>query len=375
MSDRVLCSYKNECSGCQFLDLSYGEQKNLKVQELKDLLEKFSLPFQGEIQFHSADVAHLRDRLDFSLLNGNLGLYHKEHRDIVDLDICAQLSPALQEWLTEFRRLSWPLEKASFRLRVGPQGQRGAWLDMANIDVKKILDEKSLLQKLQQNSFVEIGQRRKVPALLNDQYKLQDPELQVWFQTWMGEYPVDLYCHVASFTQPSLRANKLIASTISRWTKSNAGARVIEFGSGIGNLTFPALTYAESVTACEIDELSLQGLAKTLEFLPESLKHKKEKLKIHRGDFQKKLTQDFSEFDVIMANPPRSGLQNFLRPLEELSNEKRPREFIYMSCFPESMVEDMQVLDRCGYKIQELIILDQFPQTKHYEVLTLLQRK
>ena len=375
MSDRVLCSYKNECSGCQFLDLSYGEQKNLKVQELKDLLEKFSLPFQGEIQFHSADVAHLRDRLDFSLLNGNLGLYHKEHRDIVDLDICAELSPALQEWLTEFRRLSWPLEKASFRLRVGPQGQRGAWLDMANIDVKKILDEKSLLQKLQQNSFVEIGQRRKVPALLNDQYKLQDPELHVWFQTWMEEDPVDLYCHVASFTQPSLRANKLIASTISRWTKSNAGARVIEFGSGIGNLTFPALTYADSVTACEIDELSLQGLTKTLEFLPESMKHKKEKLKIHRGDFQKKLTQDFSEFDVIMANPPRSGLQNFLRPLEELSSEKRPREFIYMSCFPESMVEDMQVLDRCGYKIKELIILDQFPQTKHYEVLTLLQRK
>lgn len=373
--DLIPCPYKNLCSGCQYLDFPYDQQIILKIQELHHLLKENSLDFSGEIQFVSAGASHLRDRLDFSWSQERLGLYQKDSRDLVDIETCAQLSPELQKWLSEFRRFKWPVEKASFRLRVNQYGERGVWIDMANIDIKNLLNERSLLQELQDLSFVEIGQRRKVPTLKEGQYKLQDPELNVWFQTWMGTEAVDLYCHVASFTQPSLQANKKIADLISTWVKTNTQGRIIEFGSGIGNLSFPALTYAESLTACEIDQLSLEGLQKTLDHLPVSLKHKKELLQIHRGDFQKKLTQDFSQFDLIMANPPRSGLMNFLNPLEELTKEKRPESFIYMSCFPESMARDMAVLYRCGYKIKELVIVDQFPQTRHYEVLFLLQRE
>ncbi|WP_374030179.1 RNA methyltransferase [Bdellovibrio bacteriovorus] len=317
----------------------------------------------------------MRDRLDFSLEDGRLGLYRKDRREIIDLPECAQLSPALQNWLTEFRQIRWPFKKGSFRLRVGPQGQKGLWIDLANVDIKALLDEQAILHRLQESAFVEIGQRRKVPAWTGTEFKLRDPELHVWFQTWMKERAISLYCQVASFTQPSLHANKIICDVITRWVESFPQARMIEFGSGIGNLTLPALVAADSVVACEIDELSLQGLQKTLEMLPGDLQSLRDKLTIHRGDFQKKLTKDFSEFDGVLANPPRSGLMNFLNPLESLSADQRPPFFIYMSCFPESMVKDMERLQACGYSIEEVFIVDQFPQTAHYEVLTLLQRK
>ncbi|XGC79380.1 RNA methyltransferase [Bdellovibrio bacteriovorus] len=330
---------------------------------------------QSEIGFLSAGASHLRDRLDFTLEEGRLGLFHKAHRAIVDIKECAQLSSALQSWLTEFRQIQFPFKKGSVRLRVGPSGERGVWLDFANIDIKTLLDEKTILQKLMDGAFVEIGQRRKVPYWNGQEFKLKDPELHPWFQTWVKDQSVHLHCQVASFTQPSLQANKVICDVIGTWIENFNGARVIEFGSGIGNLTIPAAAASKSLLACEIDDLSLQGLQRTLDCLPGELSDLKDKVKIHRGDFQKKLTQDFSQFDGVLANPPRSGLMNFLNPLEQLQTSERPKFFIYMSCFPESMITDMKRLVTCGYEIKELVIVDQFPQTNHYEVLGLLQRK
>lgn len=372
---KVPCPYEALCSGCQFLNLDYGTQSDRKAAELLELLRGSNLPYEKPLNFLSAGPAYLRDRLDFSLENNRLGLYRKDKREVLDLDVCAQLSPSLQEWLSEFRKIRWPFEKGSIRLRTSPQGQKGVWLDFANIDIKALLEEKTILQTLQKTAFVEIGQRRKVPVWTGSEFKLRDPELHVWFQTWLDNQAVDLYCQVASFTQPSLTANKIICEVINTWVGSFPQARLLEFGSGIGNLTLPALAAAQSLLACEIDELSLQGLQKTLEQLPPSLQHLREKIQIHRGDFQKKLKNDFSHFDGVLANPPRSGLMNFLSPLEELSFEQRPPFFIYMSCFPESMVQDFVRLKNCGYEIAELAIVDQFPQTRHYEVLGLLQRK
>ena len=372
-SIRISCPYK-DCSGCNYLHLSYGEQISLKKSQLEELLSRKGLEFPS-IEILSAGAAHLRDRLDFSLQGGRLGLYGKDTHDIVDISVCAQLSPELQAWLEEFRCYQWPVEKGSIRLRMGPSGEKGVWLDFANIDIKKILDEATLLRRLQKVAFVEIGQRRKVPVWSESGYKLQDPELNVWFQTWMNDQPVNLYCHVASFTQPSLKANTLIAEKISAWVNQYPDARVIEFGSGIGNLTMPALAAASSVVACEIDALSLEGLEKSVSMLPANLKEHADKLTIHRGDFQKKILKDFSEFDGILANPPRSGLMGFLDPLLELQENQRPQFFIYMSCFPESMAVDLAKLKLCGYVMKECALLDQFPQSTHYEVLTLLERK
>lgn len=369
------CLYSESCSGCQYLGVPYGKQTDSKKEQLSGLFAQAGLFLSQEIQVFSAGSDHLRDRLDFSLEEGRLGLYRKDRREVLDIEVCSQLSPTLQEWLTEFRNIRWPFKKGSIRLRVGPRGEKGVWLDFANVDIKTLLDERSILQSLQQKAFVEIGQRRKVPVWIGNEFKLRDPELHVWFQTWMSERPVDLYCQVASFTQPSLKANKIICDVINHWIQSFPKSRIIEFGSGIGNLTLPALAAAESLLACEIDELSLQGLQKTLENLPADLQPLRHKIQIHRGDFQKKLTQDFSQFDGVLANPPRSGLMNFLNPLESLSLEQRPPFFIYMSCFPETMAKDLVRLRGCGYELREICIVDQFPQTVHYEVLGLLQRK
>jgi 23S rRNA (uracil1939-C5)-methyltransferase len=65
----------------------------------------------------------------------------------------------------------------------------------------------------------------------------------------------------------------------------------------------------------------------------------------------------------------------FLDPLSKTDKRQRPKFFIYMSCFPDSLAYDIERLQSYGYDTKNLTIIDQFPQTKHYEVLALLQRK
>lgn len=374
---KVACSFQQSCSGCQYLELSYEEQVKLKLDQLRNILLDKNIQSPETIEFLSAGPEGLRDRLDFSFESGSLGLYRKDTREVLDLPYCKQLSPQLQEWLTQARKIHWPFKKGSLRLRVGPEGQKGVWLDLANLDVKSLLEEKQLLLGLMDEAFVEIGQRRKTPTLVGSQIKLKDPEHRIWFQTWTKNIPVNLYCQVASFTQPSLQANKLICSKLDEWISEFPHSRIIEFGSGIGNLTFPVAGSAHSILACEIDRLSLEGLKKSIEELPEELHYLKNKISIYAGDFQKKLgqEQDFSQFDGVLANPPRSGLMGFLDPLVDASNLTKPKFFIYMSCFPETLALDLKRLQQSGYHLEKVSLVDQFPQTKHYEVLALLQRK
>ncbi len=370
LQETISCPHASSCGGCDYIGKSYTDQASIKVADLQMILKNKNINHPS-IQFASAGTNSLRDRLDFTLIDDHLGLFSRDSKQIIDIPICQQLSPSLQNWLTEFRKIKWPLTKASFRLRVNQNGDKGLWIDAANTDIKMLLDEKNIILDLQKICFIEIGQRRKVPHLIDGVLKLRDPEHHVWFQTTCGDRIIDLHCQVASFTQPSLQANQILGDIIQTWVSKINHARVLEFGSGIGNLSFPALAKAQSLTACEVDELALEGFRKSLERLPKELSNK---VAIHRGDFQKKLTENFKDYDLVLANPPRSGLQNFLSPLFTLPKEQRPEYFIYMSCFPESFAIDAEKLNIADYQIQDIYIVDQFPQSKHYEVLALFKR-
>lgn len=375
MKTETLCRYQDKCSGCQYLEISLQEQHQLKKQHLRGLLQKALIPFSGPLELSSPAPFGLRDRIDVVFERGALGLYEKQTRQILDIEKCPQLSPELQSWLTEVRRVRWPLQKGSLRLRIGPQGQKGLWLDFANVDIKHLLEEKNLLQELLSKAVVEIGQRRKILNRVGDTLKLRDPEPQVWFQSRIAGEPVDLYCSVGSFTQTGFKANEALTSLIEEWLDQVGAKHILEFGSGIGNLSFPALGKNRFLTACEIDKGALAGFQKSLEMVSQrpGFRDLRERVRVLQGDFQNRNPQDFGRYDTVLVNPPRSGLKEFLTPLMEIA--KKPKYFLYMSCFPESFTEDGQRLVAAGYQLQKLQIVDQFPQTKHYEILSLWEIK
>ncbi len=425
----VSCPNFGLCGGCSWSHLSLQEQESKKIQELtQELSQVFSngLPL---VQYHSlvnqtSMPMALRSRFDFviertgaDLADLKMGLHGLDHQ-LLDIKECRLLEPSLQKAYEVFRSIPLPAgvpkHKGSVRLRTYDfmgDTRVGIWLDFSNEDVQRLfLEENYLLQLLDGTYFkkvhVEIGQRRKklVAQSANKKFKLTDPEQLPW--TKVG--PFELYSCVGSFTQTGPRFNDTIASLIENiFTKQtmtttaqkasmaattpNAPTKkyqkVLEFGSGVGTLTMILQKFAEQVWACEWDELALKGLAKTIEqaeVSENSLEYDlKSKIQLHLGDFHRpqKLLEN-QTFDLIVVNPARSGLKNFLQPVfASPSFQKKPSDLLYMSCFLPSFIEDLKSIMKdlseqqngFEYHLTEVHIVDQFPMSPHYEILAWLQ--
>ena len=71
------------------------------------------------------------------------------------------------------------------------------------------------------------------------------------------------------------------------------------------------------------------------------------------------------DFSHILVDPPRSGLtEEVIRLLSRFKN------IIYISCNPETYIRDIKLLK--DHKIKSIEIFDQFPNTKHLEIVSIL---
>ena len=78
-----------------------------------------------------------------------------------------------------------------------------------------------------------------------------------------------------------------------------------------------------------------------------------------------------AEADLVVVDPPRAGLGEKVASL--LPVTRTPR-ITYVSCDPATLARDLTVLMESGYRIEEVHLIDLFPQTFHIESVTQLVR-
>ncbi|MBY0553425.1 RsmD family RNA methyltransferase [bacterium] len=373
----LTCEYFAECSGCDLWDKSYSQQIVQKKQNLKETLETHKIQFSKSIGFVSAGESQLRHRCDFTIQYDEsakkhvFGFYNRS-KNIIQIDRCLQLSPELQKVYSDFIQFKFfynntPLKKGSVRLRVSPNGAKGCWLDFSNVEIKHFLDDKVLLEQLLDAGFsVEIGQKGKKLMRENTQLKLTDPEPNSWFQTADASKKIlPLKCLISDFTQPSwISAEKLVDTTMNWLQQSKNINSILEFGSGIGQFSIPFLSTGAQLTCCEINESSAEQLVNNVKDLDLT-----DNFQLLIGDFHKKSLQQNKKFDLAFVNPARSGLKNFTDEIIKTGADY----IIYVSCFPETMSLDISKLSE-HYELCDIIIIDQFPQTAHYEICSFLKK-
>jgi 23S rRNA (uracil1939-C5)-methyltransferase len=370
----MICSYSKNCSGCSYWELSYQNQIQIKIDKLKSVIGN-SLP----IEFKSIDQSTngiqtaQRDFINFTFENGKYGLYSKDKSvfEIVDLSHCLQMSPLLDKLYQNFRKIKLPIQRGSFKLRVSPTGQAGIWLDFANTDVKTILNNHETMTELNQLGLVEMGQKNKRVFFddVEKKWKLQKtPILHNWMNTISKDNTeIALYNTIAGFSQSGHKANKIIIKTLNQWTADNEINQFVEFGCGNGNLTLPILSKAAKAHVFEVNHIAIEGLKQSLKqynFM--------ESVTLNCDNFQIKDPQiNWQNFDFILLNPPRSGIGNFL----STTPKGLSASIFYMSCYLESFEKDYEQLKSLGYQLDQVAIVDQFPQTEHFEILSFFKLK
>ena len=378
MPEKLSCTYFPECNACNYWQTDYSKQALIKTAKLRDLFTKKNLLFKKDIDFVSCGPHSLRHRADFTIqFNSStqkteFGFYSSSGK-LVSVAKCLQMSPELQVVFDEFIKFDFKtspdqyIRKASVRLRVGPSGQKGCWLDLANLDVKALLDDQTLLRALLAAGYkVEMGQKGKSVSLVNGELKFGLPSPAHWFKGLDSNgRELPLYSLISDFTQPSWTGAKALTQITLDWFGehlSESSPKILEFGAGIGQFTVSLLSAGFAVesleiesSACESLKLNVASIGKVSEFT------------IHNADFHRSPLK--TEASALLLNPARSGLKGFCEVVLSCNAEA----VVYISCFPESMTDDLKILSTL-YEIQDVKIVDQFPQTDHFETCILLKK-
>jgi 23S rRNA (uracil1939-C5)-methyltransferase len=191
------------------------------------------------------------------------------------------------------------------------------------------------------------------------------------FSNWCGpESVVERFGGAAvhyppgAFGQNNLEIAQLIIEHVRE--QIPAGSRVAEFYAGVGAIGLSVLQQVDEIAMNELSPRSLHGLELGLAQLTPA---DRAKISLSPGEAG---TKAAGEFQIVIADPPRKGLDPELT--DHLTNHA-PERLIYVSCGLESLLRDAaQLTSRGTLRLVSLAAFNLMPYTEHVETVARFQR-
>jgi 23S rRNA (uracil1939-C5)-methyltransferase len=317
----------------------------------------------------------LRDRADLAVApepSGppRVGLGARDDgRRVVDLAACAVQSPALAAWMRDFRRDPPRLAGlAHARLRVGPGGARGVWLELSAADATALLAAGDWLgRQAAAGVRVSLGQRRETAVGgAAGAWGLGPPVLEPWMHTRGPAGPAPLFLPVGGFSQAGHTTNAALVGAVEAACAVAPGERWVEIGAGCGNFTLPLAAGGAHVDAVEPDPLARAGLERAVGAagLGAAVRARAGSL-----EHAAALAALLDGAAGLLADPPRAGLGARL-PAVLAGLARPPARLVLVSCAAGALARDLPALGEAGYVLGEIAAVDAFPHSPHAEWIT-----
>ena len=150
--------------------------------------------------------------------------------------------------------------------------------------------------------------------------------------------------------------------------RDDAPRRLVELYAGIGFLSLPLARAGFSGALFESNATALTDLRANLERAGFAERFEVVGGRVERrGDWPGR----FASADVLVADPPRTGLE---KGLCKAIAQSGPARMVYVSCDPATLARDLGMLIAGGYALRSICALDLFPQTPHVESIVRLER-
>lgn len=325
--DRTMpgCQYFGRCGGCDFQQMNYAAQLAAKSAIVKDCLQRIgkinydkNIPIIGSPQpygYRSRAQWHADTR------KKSLGYFKRFSHEIIDVENCPILIPALENTLENFRqKLNW----AEF------------WAEKIEIETASSGENVSvysseIIEPTQEISFNAHGEKYFYDAnsFFQGNPFVIEPLIDLAIKDANGENALDLYCGVGLFSLPLARNFKKVYGV-------EGNEKSIEF----------ARKNAENARLANV------------EFFAENV-----------GDWLSE--NKFENLDFVLLDPPRTGAER--ESLDAILSAK-PKQISYVSCDPATLARDLKILTAEFYEIESITALDLFPQTHHVETVVRLSR-
>jgi len=315
------CPLFGECGGCHWQTVDYDTQLKAKGDILAETFKRAGLILEEPPVLRGApEEFGYRNRIQLRYNEtGEPGFYRRDSHQVVAVKNCPLAHPALNEELA----ILWSDANRS----VFPEG--------VELRLKK------------DGSVERIGLEKRAES----------------------EY---------DFSQVNQPVNLLLQAEIRRtaekWGPGDKPWRVMDLFCGNGNLSLPLLDRAARIRGWDLSAGACT----------EGMNQAREQGAVTRGDgaqvrfFSRSLEKstdailrEAARADMVIIDPPRKGIGDHRRLFQQIET---PLLF-YVSCSPPTLARDLASLKSRGYRLEELVVFDMFPQTFHMESLAVMVHK
>lgn len=350
------CELFGRCGGCDLQMLDYSAQLEHKSQTLTRLLKKY---IDGLSEPIVASPWHYRHRARFTIGENNgkpvLGFKAANSHRVIAIAACTILDERLQPLLAKIPLWLEALENwrriDEIRLAIDSHGKIAlSW------------DAKRALSANDEDLLIEFCEAEQI--LCEEDAKL---EYRVPSQNTTFDFSLD------DFTQVNPAINDQLVARALAWLQpprnENIGDETIaDFFCGLGNFSLPLARHAKHVVGYEIGTAMVKRATANasgfvnLEFRAADL---------YAGDAAIADVRISDGYAAALLDPPRAGAKALC---ERLSPIKTLRRIVYVSCNPQTLIRDIDILVRGGFSVHRAALVDMFPHTGHIEAIVSLQR-
>lgn len=316
------CPFFGSCGGCDLQHLEDDIQVELKAAAVEETLRRLgglgeALPVR--VVAGRPWGYRVRTQLHTSSDQGTVGVgYHsRRSTEVVPVDRCPVLVPELESVMSSLPGHLSENGPRRLDLLVGEDGA----LSTAPV----------------------------VPGLPHGDVRLQVGDL---------DFSLDARCFFQAHHQ---LLPTLVEVTVGEWT----GQEAFDLYAGVGLFSLPLARNYERVTAVEGDRVAARFAQRN------ARNHRFKQLEVVSRAVEGWIDEMPEKAERVIVDPPRSGLSKVVRTV---LGARAPSRLTYVSCHAGTLARDLRILGEL-YSIEELVLLDLFPQTGHMEVVAQLLRR
>jgi 23S rRNA (uracil1939-C5)-methyltransferase len=329
------CPYFRRCGGCHYQHAEYEYQlaakRTILIEELQRL-GKIEPP--EEIRVVAGEPWGYRNRAQLHVDQRRIGYWESRSHKLCAIEKCPIASPKVNEALgtlnTMLKDARWPRFIRS---------------------IEVFTDEEQL-----QLNVLETD--RPVARRFFDWCAETMPGLATGALDYQGRFRVS----GNSFFQVN---RYLLDRLVETATAAEEGESALDLYAGVGLFTLALGKRFREVTAVESGSAAVRDLAFNAE------RAELANVRAEQRQVEEYLAGLDRAPDFVLADPPRAGLgKAVVQRLADLA----PARLAIVSCDPATLARDLAGLLAAGYRIEEMVLVDLFPQTFHIETVVRLKR-
>jgi len=374
------CPYFGQCGGCHYQHASYEHQLEIKKEILRETLRRTAkLDLPCEIQVHPSPPWNYRNRSRLRLQTHSAfsaGYFRFASHELLPVEQCPISSPLINRGIAAL----WQ----SGRNGKVPEGVSEVEF-FANADDSQLLVELSSAAESRRAAVRTWAEdfRATMPEIAGvvafRQAKPGGPHFQekllslgtpyLTYQTKQAAYRVS----AGSFFQTNRHLTDELVRIV---TGGRSGDLALDLYAGVGLFSTALACDFHHIVSVESSQTSSADLSYNLPSHGEAVQAATEQYLVRlespgRVGTGTVLPHIPHTPDLAVVDPPRTGLGE--RVARQLASLRAPR-LTYVSCDPATLARDLVPLLAAGYQVEQMHLVDLFPQTFHLESVVHLVR-